>query len=275
VSSASTVYGPVHSWRLGRSLGVDLLLVDSVCSFRCLYCQLGRINVHTCARKVYVPTQRVMSDLGASDWRRADVITLSGSGEPMLAANVGEVIRGIKAFTAKPVVVLTNAATLGDPEVRRDLCEADRVFCKLDAADEETFRKINRPVTGLSLRRVVEGIKRFKSEYAGRLAVQTMLMPLNADGAEALAKILREIRPDEVQLNAPSRKRPREWRVGARGNLPHGAIRGARVRQVGAAEAARFEDTMRRLAGVKTITSHRQWRLREVQDGGREIEQHA
>ena len=267
MSRTSTVYGPVHSWRLGRSLGVDPLLVNSVCSFRCLYCQLGRINVHTCARKVYVPTERVMSDLGASDWRRADVITLSGSGEPTLAANVGEVIRGIKALTAKPVVVLTNATTFGDPEVRRDLCEADRVCCKLDAADEETFRKINRPVAGLSLRSVVEGIKQFKSEYAGHLAVQIMLMPLNAGEAEAFAKILRAVRPDEVQLNAPSRKPPREWRVEARGTSLEGLIGGARVRQVGAGEAAQFEDTMRRLAGVKTITTHPQWRLRGTRRG--------
>lgn len=261
MSTASTIYGPVHSWRLGQSLGVDLLCVNSICSFRCLYCQLGQINIYTDVRKVYVPTARVMCDLAASDWRRADVITLSGSGEPTLAANMGEVVRGIKALTAKPVVVLTNSTTLGKAEVRRELCEADRVFCKLDAADEVTFRKINRPFAGLTLRSVVEGIRKFRSEYAGCLAVQTMLMPLNAGEAAALAEILRSLRPDEIQLNAPSRQRPREWRVEARGNLPDGTIRGTRVRQISAAEAARIEGTIRQLTGVKTITSS--WHRRE------------
>src|SRR5215218_7520939 len=128
----STVYGPVASWRVGRSLGVDVLCVNSVCSFRCVYCQLGRINVHTAERRVYVPTERVLEDLRAADWRGADVITLSGSGEPTLAANLGEVIRGIKRLTGKPVLVLTNSAHLWDAHVRRELSRADSVFCKLD-----------------------------------------------------------------------------------------------------------------------------------------------
>jgi len=93
MSTPSTVYGPVDSWRVGRSLGVDLLCDTSVCSFRCVYCQLGAINLHTSERRVYVKTERVLADLEASRWREADVITLSGSGEPTLAANLGEVIR--------------------------------------------------------------------------------------------------------------------------------------------------------------------------------------
>ena len=59
----STVYGPVYSWRFGNSLGIDLLLSNSICSFRCPYCQLGRINVPTVDRRVYVPTDKVLADL--------------------------------------------------------------------------------------------------------------------------------------------------------------------------------------------------------------------
>src|SRR5437764_5838293 len=120
--SSKTVYGPVCSWRAGLSLGVDLLSVNSICSFRCLYCQLGKINLHTTKRKVYVPTERVITDLLRSSWHVADIITLSGSGEPTLAANMGEVIRQIKTLTGKPILVLTNATTLGDRSVRRELC---------------------------------------------------------------------------------------------------------------------------------------------------------
>src|SRR5215211_3844825 len=180
---ASTVYGPVTSWRVGRSLGVDLLCVDSVCSFRCVYCQLGRINVHTNERRVFVPTGRVLEDLRASDWRGADAVTLSGSGEPTLAANLGEVIRGIKRMTGKPVVVLTNSAHLRDAHVRRELARADSIFCKLDAADEETFRRVNRPAAGVTLRTTFEGIRRLRAEYTGRLGIQLMLLPLNRERA--------------------------------------------------------------------------------------------
>lgn len=100
------MYGPVESWRVGRSLGVDLLCDTSVCSFRCVYCQLGALNLHTGERRVYVKTGRVLADLEASRWREADVITLSGSGEPTLAANLCEVVRSIKALTGKPTLVL-------------------------------------------------------------------------------------------------------------------------------------------------------------------------
>ncbi|HEX8117001.1 MAG TPA: radical SAM protein [Pyrinomonadaceae bacterium] len=192
----STVYGPVNSWRVGRSLGADLLCAESVCSFRCVYCQLGRINVHTAGRRIFVPTERVLEDLRASDWRGADVITLSGSGEPTLAANLGEVIRRIKLLTCKPVVVLTNSAHLWDARVRRELSRADAVFCKLDAADEETFRRVNRPVEGVTLRNVFEGIRRLRAEYAGRLCVQLMLLPLNRARAAEFAGLPGCLRPD-------------------------------------------------------------------------------
>lgn len=250
----STVYGPVDSWRIGRSLGVDVLCVDSICSFRCVYCQLGRINVHTNERRVYVPTERVLEDLRASDWRGADAITLSGSGEPTLAANLGEVIRGIKRLTNKPVVVLTNSAHLRDAHVRRELSRADSIFCKLDAADEETFRRVNRPTRGLTLRTVFEGIRRLRAEYTGRLAVQLMLLPLNRVRAAEFAGLLRCLRPDEVQLNSPRRAVPRAWTFEARGNHAPDEREGVTLKAVSSTEAAEFENYLRRATGLNVVS---------------------
>ncbi|QQS42961.1 MAG: radical SAM protein [Acidobacteriota bacterium] len=214
----STVYGPVESWRLGRSLGVDLLFVNSICSFRCVYCQLGKINVHTDKRSEFVPTRQVIADLHKSDWRSADVVTFSGSGEPTLAKNLGEAIRAARAITGKEVVVLTNAAHLNDEEVVADLSLADRVFCKLDASDETSFRRINRPVEGITLESVVEGIKNFRKTYDGFLAIQSMYRPYSETQFESLCEILRDIGPDEVQINTPTRAIPRAWFIEARGN---------------------------------------------------------
>lgn len=252
----STIYGPVRSWRLGASLGVDLLLVNSICSFRCVYCQLGKINVHTMARRVYASTEQVLEDLSRSRWREAAVITLSGSGEPTLAANLGEVIHSLKSYTGKPVAVLTNATTLNDPSVRRDLCLADHVFCKLDATDERTFRAMNRPVAGVTLAGCVEGIKTFRREYVGHLAVQIMLMRLNVGKAEAFARILNEIRPDEVQLNAPTRPIPREWHSLARGNDAAQPFASVRPKVVEADEVARMEERLRLLTGLKVLSAY-------------------
>jgi wyosine [tRNA(Phe)-imidazoG37] synthetase (radical SAM superfamily) len=257
MNQSSSVYGPVNSWRVGRSLGVDLLAVNSVCSFRCVYCQLGRINVHTGERKIYVPTEKVLADLRASAWREADIITLSGSGEPTLAANMGDVVREIKNLTGKPVLVLTNSAHLSEARVRRELCEANRVFCKLDAADERTLARVNRPVAGVTLRSVVEGIGLLREEYAGHLGVQLMLLPPSKGRAPEFARLLRTLRPDEVQLNAPRRAAPRAWTVEARGGHAAGEREGARLKTVSAEEAAEFEEELRRLTGLKIVSAYR------------------
>lgn len=88
----SSVYGPVDSWRFGKSIGIDLLMDPSTCSFNCTYCQLGFIQRITRDRKIYVPTKKVIEDFENSNWQNCDVVTFSGSGEPTLALNIGEVI---------------------------------------------------------------------------------------------------------------------------------------------------------------------------------------
>jgi wyosine [tRNA(Phe)-imidazoG37] synthetase (radical SAM superfamily) len=235
---------------------VDVLCMNSVCSFRCVYCQLGRINVHTAERRVYVPTEKVLADLSAADWRGADVVTLSGSGEPTLAANLGEVIRGIKRLTGKPVLVLTNSAHLWDAHVRRELSRADSIFCKLDAADEETFQRINRPAPGVTLRTTFEGIRRLRAEYSGRLGIQLMLLPSNQERAAEFAELLRCLRPDEVQLNAPRRAVPRAWTLDARGNHTPSEQAGVMLKTVAHAEAVELESYLRRTTGLNIVSRH-------------------
>jgi wyosine [tRNA(Phe)-imidazoG37] synthetase (radical SAM superfamily) len=218
-SAASTIYGPVRSWRLGHSLGVDLLCIDSICSFECVYCQLGRINRVTTKRARFVSTARVLSDLRKTDWHAADVITFSGSGEPTLAENLGEVIEKIKLLTHKPVVVLTNSTLLHDGQVRREIKQADKIFCKLDAWSDEVLRRVDRPHEEVSLASIVAGIVDLRREYDGFLAIQTMLLraPDNSE-IEKLAAIYQSIQPDEVQLNLPTRPVPHEYFTDTRGN---------------------------------------------------------
>lgn len=251
--SESTVYGPVQSWRVGQSLGIDLLAVNSICSFRCLYCQLGQINEHIMTRKVFVTTEQVMADLRASQWQAADVITFSGSGEPALALNLGEAIRAIKAFTHKPIVVLTNSTLLDDPAVRAELCAADKVFCKLDAATDRTFKLINRPVAGLTVRGIVEGIKTLRAEYRGHLAIQTMLLPINRNEVEQLAALLKEIQPDEAQLNSPARPVPREWQLEMRGNHTLENPNATQLKQLSTKELREITARLRQLTELPVI----------------------
>jgi len=215
----SSVYGPVDSWRLGRSLGVDVLCVDSICSFECVYCQLGKINRVTNRREVFVSTDQILDDLRRADWQTADVITFSGSGEPTLAKNLGDVIKGIKEVTGKPVVVLTNSTLLGSEQVRSELALADKIFCKLDAWNDDVLRRVDRPYKGITLQSIVKGITRMRAEFKGFLAIQTMILRMpSKNEIKDLVRIIDEIGPDELQLNLPTRPIPREYFVETRGN---------------------------------------------------------
>jgi wyosine [tRNA(Phe)-imidazoG37] synthetase (radical SAM superfamily) len=218
LDSISTVYGPVRSWRVGFSLGIDLLCRNSICSFNCTYCQLGSIQVKTNARQLFVPTAKVREDLESSDWRKADIITLSGSGEPSLATNMGEVIEAAGAFTSKPVLVLTNGTLLHLSSVRQELSLADRVYLKLDAASDESLRRVNRPVEGVTLTRIVENAREFRREYSGYFALQMMFVHSNRREVEEFAQLIERIRPDEVQVNTPTRPYPDGWYLASRGS---------------------------------------------------------
>jgi wyosine [tRNA(Phe)-imidazoG37] synthetase (radical SAM superfamily) len=214
-----TIYGPVKSWRLGWSLGVDLLCVDSICSFECVYCQLGKINRLKSEREVFVSTEKVFKDLRDSEWQKADVITFSGSGEPTLAKNLGEVIEGIVKITRKPIVVLTNSTLLHDRQVRRELAPADKVFCKLDAWSEDILKRVDHPHEKITLESIISGITKLRSEFKNFLAIQTMILRQPNDSEiEELARILLRIKPDEVQLNLPTRPIPHEYFLETRGN---------------------------------------------------------
>ncbi|NIV39427.1 MAG: radical SAM protein, partial [Anaerolineae bacterium] len=208
------LYGPVPSWRLGRSLGIDLLPGrGKICSFDCVYCQLGRTSRFTVERQVYVEMEKLKRDLDALPLTAADVdyLTFSGTGEPTLAANLGEAIdlvRSRPALQGVPVAVLTNATLLSRSDVCRDLAHADLVVAKLDVPDEALFRTVNRPFAGVSWVQVVKGIQEFRQQFGGRLALQMMFIGANRRRADEMATLARSLNPDEVQLNTPLRASP-------------------------------------------------------------------
>ena len=138
------VFGPVRSWRLGRSLGIDpLSSKDKICNMDCIYCQLGKTAHLTNERKIYVPTQDVMDEISRIPLHFVDHITFAGRGEPTLALNLGEMIRGIKAIRQEKVAVLTNSSLMNLKEVRDDLMAADFVLAKLDAGNQSFFETVD------------------------------------------------------------------------------------------------------------------------------------
>lgn len=259
-NSINTVYGPVLSWRVGQSLGIDLICEVSTCSFNCVYCQLGAIQVITNQRKEFVPTDKVISDFSNSAWRNADIITYSGSGEPTLACNLGEVAREISKITDIPQLVLTNGTLLNDPHVIADLHAVQRVYIKLDAAREEIFQRVNRPVPGVTLSNIVQSSQHFKKNYDGLLGIQIMFLPTNRGEVNGLIDILNQIRPDEVQLNTPTRPYPKSWHIASRGGhsealRPYEAVP---LRTISLEEAQEIETTLREKTGLKILSVYQQ-----------------
>ena len=203
------LFGPVPSRRLGRSLGVDLVPYK-VCTYDCIYCQLGRTTTRTTCRAQYVPTEEVLAELheALTEPDLCDYVTLSGSGEPTLHRDAGRVIAAIKAMSGIPVAVLTNGSLLHEPEVRRALLPADLVAPSLDAGDAETFRRINRPCPEISFERMVDGLKAFRREYTGQLHLEVLFCAGINDGDEQVGKIraiIDEVNPDRIDVNTVTR----------------------------------------------------------------------
>jgi len=205
----SYLFGPVPSRRLGLSLGVDVVPYK-VCSFDCVYCQVGASTEKTCQRKEYILVDEVLAELKSrlDKGLGADYITLSGSGEPTLNSRVNELIAGIKGLTDIPVAVLTNGSLLFDKDVRAALYEADVVLPNLDAGSERVFRKINRPCKDITLEKLVKGLCDFREEFGGEIWLEVFIIDgINTD-KEELKKIkglIAKIKPDKVQLNTAVR----------------------------------------------------------------------
>ncbi len=206
------IYGPVYSWRMGMSLGIDPISTNSrICNYNCTYCQLGQAVGAVCTgeRRIFIATGDIVTEIKTLDTGVAiDHLTFSGNGEPTLALNLGEMLRAVRAVRPEKTAVITNGTLLGRGDVQADLAGADLVLVKLDAADEAVFQAVNRPAPGLTLKGVVAGIKAFRHTFKGRFALQMMLIGKNKEQAPGMARLAREIGADEVQLNTPLRPNP-------------------------------------------------------------------
>lgn len=224
----STIFGPIHSRRLGVSLGVNLMPSDGkICSFDCLYCEAG-YNAQGAGNAGLPSRERVASDLEEklSAMRRAgdplDVITFSGNGEPTLHPEFPAIVDTVislrdRYYPEAKISVLSNSTRIFDPAVADALKRVDNNILKLDSAVEETMRLLDRPNSpDFTVSRVVESLRQF----AGQAIIQTMILRGEHDGqvidnttpreVEALIAAYREIKPREVMLYSIDRSTPEE-----------------------------------------------------------------
>lgn len=204
------LFGPVPSRRLGISLGVDLI-PHKICTFNCVYCECGKTTVHTSVRKEYVPVDKVLEELNHffSSHPDPDYITFSGAGEPTLNIRFGEVLRFIKQKKPEiPLAVLTNGSLLYQKEIREEMMLADLVLPSLDAATEEAFRKLDRPVKDININRYISGLVEFRKAFKGKIWLEVFILPGyndDMDNLKALREAILKIQPDKVQVNTLDR----------------------------------------------------------------------
>ncbi|UCG81393.1 MAG: radical SAM protein [Desulfobacterales bacterium] len=203
------VYGPVPSRRLGRSLGIDLVPFK-VCSYDCIYCQLGRTREKTIERKPYIPVDRILNEVyqKLKEGVRPDRITLAGSGEPTLNSEIGSLIHEIKKLTKTSVAVVTNGSLLGSSQVRESLMEADVVLPSLDAYDQAGFETINRPHQEITFEAMVEGLIAFGNQYPGEIWLEVFILDgINATESDAIhfKHWIEKVHPQKVHINTAVR----------------------------------------------------------------------
>lgn len=209
----SYVYGPVPSRRLGISLGIDIV-PPSTCTFDCVYCQLGK-TLHKVDNWVGIEfpnTEEIMRalKLHLKKYDKVDFITISGSGEPTLNPQLGEIANRIRALTNLPLVLITNSSLLTYDTVLNNAKKFDIVMPSLDAGDNKTFKMINRPAKGFNINEIADAIKRLKQESRGEIWLEVMLVKgkITNAASESIANITKkigEIHPNLVFLNSPVR----------------------------------------------------------------------
>lgn len=224
----STIFGPIHSRRLGVSLGVNLTPDDGkVCSFDCLYCEAGFNAQGTGTTglpsrdKVRHDLESRLSQMSAAD-EPLDVITFSGNGEPTLHPDFLGIIDDTLAlrdryYPRAKVSVLSNATQLHKPQVVEALRKVDNNILKLDSAIDTTVKILDRPTNPrYTVADVISGMKQF----SGQCIIQTMILRGEYDGASidnttdaevsALVEAALEVQPREVMLYSIDRKTPAE-----------------------------------------------------------------
>ncbi len=207
-------FGPVPSRRLGRSLGVNNI-PPKICTYSCIYCQLGRTKKMQVNRQEFYTIEEILQSVKkkVSMVKDIDYLAFVPDGEPTLDINLGREIEALRCLGIK-IAVITNASLIWDKKVRNELNKADWVSLKVDAISESTWHKINRPHKVLSLKKILQGIKKFRQEFEGELATETMLIKNVNDSKEELEKIaefLSSIKPEKSYISVPIRPPAEEW----------------------------------------------------------------
>lgn len=221
----SPIFGPIHSRRLGVSLGINLMPGDGkICTFDCIYCECGFNADHRV--KTPRPTReevaqalenklKEMQDNGP----KPDVLTFAGNGEPTAHPHFPEIIEDTlmlrdKYFPQAKVSVLSNSTFISRPAVFNALLKVDNNILKLDTVSDKYIRMVNRPTGKYDLQSIIERLKAFE----GHCIIQTMFMKGSINGTDVdntsdeyvlpWLRVVKEVAPSMVMIYTIDRETP-------------------------------------------------------------------
>ena len=185
-------FGPIQSRRLGKSLGINNIPSMKICSYECVYCQVGKTKRHiqqrvSCYEPIIIYNSVKTHLEKLQDVDKPDYLTFVANGEPTLDVNLGTTIKMLKEFSL-PIAVITNASMLFNSDVRHDLMSADWVSVKVDSAIESIWRSLNKPISSLKFNELLSGILNFSKEFKGKLVTETMLISGFNDTEDSLSE---------------------------------------------------------------------------------------
>ena len=221
----SPVFGPIHSRRLGVSLGINLMPEDGkVCTFDCIYCECGfnsdyRPHSRRPTRLEVAQTlEKKLTDMKING-SAPDVLTFAGNGEPTLHPDFPAIMDDVvrlrnEFFPAAKISVLSNATLAPKPEIRAALMKVDNNLQKLDTVNSRYIEMVNRPTGKYDVNEIIESLKLFN----GHVIIQTMFMK-GADGEENVdntgdeyvmpwLEAVKSIKPQEVMIYTIDRETP-------------------------------------------------------------------
>jgi wyosine [tRNA(Phe)-imidazoG37] synthetase (radical SAM superfamily) len=204
------IFGPIHSRRFGKSLGVDLSPGKKQCNFDCLYCELDPAKTMGNQDEV-LSVEEIASAVKAAlkVHKDIDFITLTANGEPTLYPHLSELIDVINTFKGSTkTLILTNAATIDDSQTQEALLKLDEVKLSLDCATQKCLQKLDRSHSGIDVENIKAGMLDFKSKYEGPLVIEILIVKTLNDSKEEIAKLnayLLKLQPTRIDIGTIDR----------------------------------------------------------------------
>ena len=185
------IFGPINSRRFGNSLGIDLSPEQKRCNFDCLYCELApkaAMKTSDANFNVHEVISQLNTALALHD--NIDVITLTANGEPTMYKDFALLVDELLSLPErKKLLVLSNSAHIGTPEVCQTLLKLDSVKLSLDAVSQDVFQKIDRPHPSISIENIKEGIRKFSRTFEGELLIEILFVEGINDTPEEIRRL--------------------------------------------------------------------------------------